>query len=109
MDTEDIAGGESWRRSIVDALQSVHAVILVVSPNSMISSNVERELTIADDEGTPVFPVMVAATDLVSGFKYLLAGVQITDITGAAYADGVARVVHAIEAHRTGLAAPPAE
>ncbi len=109
MDTEDIAGGESWRRSIVDALQSVHAVILVVSPNSMISSNVERELTIADDEGTPVFPVMVAATDLVSGFKYLLAGVQITDISGAAYADGVARVVHAIETHRTGLAAPPAE
>jgi hypothetical protein len=109
MDTDDIAGGESWRRSIVDALQSAHAVILVVSPNSMISSNVERELTIADDEGKPVFPVMVAATDLVSGFKYLLAGVQITDITGAAYADGVARVVHAIEAHRTGLAAPPAE
>ncbi|MGD9702267.1 MAG: toll/interleukin-1 receptor domain-containing protein [Acidimicrobiia bacterium] len=103
MDTEDIAGGESWRRSIVDGLQSAHAVILMVSPNSMVSSNVERELTIADDEGKRVFPVMVAATDLVSGFKYLLAGVQIIDITGASHAPGVERLIHAIETHRAEL------
>ena len=101
-DTEDIVGGESWRRSVVDGLQAAHAVILIVSPNSMASTNVERELTIADDEGKPVFPVMIAETNLVSGFKYLLAGVQIIDISGPAHRDGMSRLVQAIEAHRRG-------
>jgi len=42
VDTEDIVGSEQWRASIVAGVQRADAVLLLVSPRSMASPNVER-------------------------------------------------------------------
>lgn len=81
-DTDDIRGGESWRRSIVEGLRGAEVVIVLVSPNSVASVNVERELALAQDNGKPILPVSIKPAAVTDGFQYLLAGMQIVDTAG---------------------------
>ena len=80
-DTDDIRGGEKWRRSIVEGLRGSRVVVVLVSPHSVASANVERELSLAQDAGTQIIPVLIAPAAIPDAFQYLLAGVQMPDTT----------------------------
>ena len=81
-DTDDIRGGETWRRSITHGITTARLVMLLVSPNSLASENVERELSIAQDQHKRILPVSITPATISDGFQYLLAGVQILDLNG---------------------------
>ena len=70
VDTEDIlAGGQArWRRSIVAAIRDSEVMVLVLSPNSTHSENVERELSVAADNSKRVVPIVYQQTELPDGF-----------------------------------------
>jgi hypothetical protein len=105
-DTDEIRGGEEWRRSIVDAIQAADAVVLFVSPSSMASDNVRRELTVAEEEGKEILPVRLVATEISDDFRYSLAGVQYVDVTAMSPREGAAAVRAAVIAIAPAAAAP---
>ncbi len=108
VDTDDIlAGGQDrWRRSIVAAIRESEVMVLVLSPNSTHSENVERELSVAADNGKRVIPVIYQECELPDGFQYDLAGVQHIDFTNADYKDGVRQLSEYLGPPR--IVAPPA-
>ena len=59
MDREDISVGERWSTAIQHALDESDAMVLVLSPDSMESDNVEDEFTFFLDNKKPIVPVMV--------------------------------------------------
>ena len=62
IDHEGIRGGARWSTSIQEGLDACQALVLVLSPTAMGSSNVEDEWQYALDEGTPIVPVLVEPT-----------------------------------------------
>jgi hypothetical protein len=91
VDTEDmLAGGQArWRRSIVAAIRDAEVMVLVLSPNSTHSDNVERELSVAADNSKRVVPILFQECELPDGFQYDLAGVQHIDFTKLEFTEGV--------------------
>jgi hypothetical protein len=91
VDLEDIVGSgqDRWRRSIVSAIRGSEAMVLVLSPNSIHSANVERELSVAADNGKRVIPVIYRPCELPDAFVYELAGVQHIDFSVLAFEEGV--------------------
>jgi hypothetical protein len=59
IDVEDIRSGDDWSDSIQQALDDCQVMILVISPDSMASSNVADEWKYFRDEGKPVIPVLL--------------------------------------------------
>ena len=62
IDHEGIRGGARWSTSIQEGLDACRALVLVLSPAAMDSSNVEDEWQYALDEGTPIVPVRIEPT-----------------------------------------------
>ena len=83
IDTEDIttSGEDRWRRSIVAGIAQADAVVVVLSPSSVTSVNVEREITIAADERKRLVPIVHQPCELTAGFTYELAGIQHVDFS----------------------------
>lgn len=76
VDRSNLTGGEQWRQGIVAAVRAAGAVLLIVSPRSMASDNVRRELDIAVDAGARVIPVVLKPCAIPESFQYQLAGLQ---------------------------------
>jgi hypothetical protein len=76
VDRELIAGGESWRTRIVEAIESSDVFLLILSPHSVRSKYVLQELNIADGESKPILPVLIAPVEIPREMKLQLAGLQ---------------------------------
>ncbi len=97
-DTDDIEGGEQWRSTIVDALGAASTVVLLLSPSSVESVNVAREIALADELKKRVLPVTIAdGVKLDGALQYTLAGTQTIDLREPGYAAGFAQLVRALE------------
>ncbi len=71
----DIAGGADWQPSIIDAISESKVFIVIYSENSSKSSQVARELALADeksDHPRTIIPYRIDNTELIAGFKYYL-------------------------------------
>jgi hypothetical protein len=58
IDIEDIPAGMKWSTAIQEGLKSADAMLVVISPESMGSSNVEDEWQYFMDKGKPIFPIL---------------------------------------------------
>ncbi len=76
IDRELISGGDVWRARIVEAIESSDVFLLALSPNSVKSKYVLQELNIADGEGKPILPVVIAAVTIPTPMKLQLSGLQ---------------------------------
>lgn len=59
IDNAKLRASEDWWASIVKALWSCSAFIVLLSPESDESKWVQRELTIADQRNKPTFPILI--------------------------------------------------
>jgi hypothetical protein len=98
LDRDDIPGGAAWRRSIGEGIAGADVVLVVVTPASVASSNVERELTVADEQVKPLLPVLVEPTVIPPSLSFLLAGVQHVDLTTQRYPEAIAELHQALAA-----------
>jgi len=64
LDVTSIRGSERWNSRIQSALQECAHFLLVVSPYSLKSPHVQRELRQALEDGKPIVPVLLQTTDL---------------------------------------------
>jgi hypothetical protein len=109
LDQLDIAPGQRWARAVQDALNNCHRLLVILSPASVNSTNVEDEVAFALEEHKTVIPVFYRdckfpfqlrpfqyvdfRTDYERGFKTLLktlvvaqqaaAGGAAADVSGA--------------------------
>ena len=72
MAPRDIRGGDDWSAAITDAIGSTKVFIVVYSRNSAQSTQVPREIALADSAHSHIIPYKVDDTELSSSFKYYL-------------------------------------
>jgi TIR domain len=112
LDTDDLAVSDEdrWRRSVVHGIRESSAMILVLSPDSVRSPAVERELTIAAEVERRIVPIVHRTCDLSDGLMFELAGVQRTDFAGQPYDVALTQLVRRVQAASTnhsGMESPP--
>jgi len=71
LDQYDIAIGQDWRRGINEGLRDAEVLILVVSPDSMRSANVEREWRAFLKVQKPIYPIVHRDTLLPKALEHL--------------------------------------
>jgi len=76
LDTDRLRLGELWREEIVQAIEECDYFLLLLSPHSIHSVNVVRELSLAESSSRLILPVMVEQVEIPDTMKYQLAGLQ---------------------------------
>lgn len=99
IDQRGIVGAEQWATEIVEGIRACNTFIILISPNSIESENVLRELSLASEKRKRVLPVVIEPTILPSSFEYPLAGLQHVpfvefDRIMHAHKHGVEKVIH---------------
>jgi hypothetical protein len=79
IDNSSISGGQLWREKIVDAISTCQLFLIVLSPHSVKSNNVRKELDLADKKNKPIIPIVIGATEIPPSMEYQLAGIQWID------------------------------
>lgn len=80
VDTSDITAGRRWKNAIVRGIKASDVVLLLLSPNSIGSENVAKELSIGDGHDKPVLPVRLSDIETLGELEYDLTGVQYIDL-----------------------------
>ncbi len=76
IDQHGIIGAEQWATEIVEGIKGCSTFILLISPDSVASENVLRELSLANESRKRILPVEIQTIELPSSFMYPLAGLQ---------------------------------
>ena len=96
MDRNDIEAGTHWRTSIVNGIESCKVFLLVVSAASQQSSNVAKEMSLAESNDKPILPVKIDDSPIQSDFSYSLAGIQFIDMPLKGYENSLLEVVRLV-------------
>jgi len=89
--TRDIQVGENYAAQIHDAIVESSHLVVLLSPASIASVHVQREVNLALDQGKALLPVVVSQdpnlmSTLPAQWKYWLGVVQVVPYSGAANA-----------------------
>lgn len=95
IDREDIPGGAKWRTQIVEALERATAVVIALSPLSVESDNVRKEIDIAEEAKKPIVPVFIRQAVIPRHMLYQLIGLQQIDLT-ADFTLGVRQLIDSL-------------
>ncbi len=71
----------SWSAEIVDAINDCHAFIVLLSPNSIVSHNVIKEVSLASEKRKKILPLDLEPTNLPRELEYQLAGIHRAPMT----------------------------
>ena len=75
----DVIPGEDWQQSILDAIASTRAVILLFTAHTNQSDNVKKEVSAAFDANAMVIPFRIEDVSPQGSLKYHLIGVHWLD------------------------------
>ncbi len=81
IDQSGIEAAESWSESIVDAIDSCKAFIVMLSPASILSNNVVKEVSLASEKRKKILPLDLEPVELPKNMQYALAGIQRAPMT----------------------------
>jgi tetratricopeptide (TPR) repeat protein len=79
IDAGGIQGGDLWVEEITQAIIDCDFFLLFISPHSVKSDHVRRELDIAFEETKKVLPLRLEKADIPVRWRYQLAGIQYID------------------------------
>lgn len=68
----DISGGDDWSASITNAIGSTKVFVVIYSQNSAASTQVPKEIALADSAHSHIIPYKLDDTELSASFKYYL-------------------------------------
>ena len=95
-----------WSEQIVNALESAKALLLIVTPKSVNSDNVAKEVMLVSERKGPILPVHLEPTTIPPTLKYQLAGIQHIEFFKGNDADAsVKAILRSLE--RLGVAVTP--
>ena len=93
VDTGEILAGEAWRRTIVEAIRSCQVFVILISPKSVQSENVTKELTLAEQYDKSVLPIVIQDVEIPPSLDYQLAGLHYQTFAEGGYFDWAEQVV----------------
>ena len=76
IDQGSIGGAKNWATEIVEAIDACPTFLCLLSPHSLASRNVAKELHLASEKQKHILPVLLERVTLPSNFEYSLAGLQ---------------------------------
>lgn len=105
LDRSTIQGGTKWQEEIVRGIETANVFVIVLSPQSIESENVERELGLAHVTGKRILPVMLRRVSKPQTLQYALGSLEIVDISAEDLETASQSVVQAITSPdaRTGI------
>ena len=71
----------SWSSEIVEAINNCKAFIVLLSPSSLESHNVMKEVSLASEKRKKILPLDLEPVQLTKDFEYQLAGIHRTAMT----------------------------
>ena len=89
IDRGNIHGGERWRASIQSGIRDAKAFVLVISPNSIASSNVGEEVGLALQLGIPIIPLVYRRASIPAAVEAQLRRYQFLDFGRGGYSDNL--------------------
>lgn len=95
LDREGISGGAEWRTQIVYAIKSADVFLVALSPDSVKSRNVRKELAVAENWKIPILPLVVRQSTIPEDMEYTLAELQRVDISDD-FVAGLGRLFRAL-------------
>ena len=96
LDRSAIQGGAKWQEEIVRGIERANVFMIVLSPQSVASENVERELGLAHVTRKRILPVILQRVTVPPRLQYALAELEIIDVSAEDIAAGSQRVLQAI-------------
>ncbi len=104
IDQVGIEAATSWSEEIVNALDGCKAFIVMLSPHSIESKNVVREVALAFEKNKKILPLDLEPVSLPASMQYHLAGLQRTSMTNI---DAVIRALSKLGLEATGAPQAP--
>src|SRR5262249_58407098 len=117
VDRQDIPGGAAGEAAIGEAGSVSSAVLVVLSPASVTSEYVPKELSLAEKYDRPIVPILyeswegAADAAAVKRVEFQLAGLQYVDFAHQPFEEGMTALLRCLPAARSGAGAdapPPA-
>jgi tetratricopeptide (TPR) repeat protein len=96
IDREDIRGGDRWRPAIVESIRNCQAFLLVLSPNSVASENVSKELSIAETHKRRIVPIAYQPCIIPAEMEYQLAELQWIDFSTLSYQSALGQLTQVL-------------
>ena len=96
VDRKDISGGADWRAAISEAIRSCRAFLVVLSRNSADSKKVVQELSLADEHGRQIIPLMHETCDIRPDMELQLASLQRVDFTENSFEEALDQIESAL-------------
>ena len=81
IDKSGIDVATSWSGEIVDAIEGCKAFVVLLSPHSIESVNVVKEVSLAAEQKKKILPLDLEPVELPRDLKYHLAGIQRAPMT----------------------------
>ena len=103
IDREDIKAGNSWRVQIVEAIDTCDAFVLMLSSNSAISENVQKEIILAQDSTRKTFVVLLEPVKMPAEIRYQLAGLQFIEFQALGFDKASSQLTNTVAAHLSSL------
>lgn len=100
VDRQDIEPGELWRAAITRAIAECDALLVILSPHSVTSKEVVKELSIAESRNRHIIPIVYRRCEVTPDMEYQLAGLEWVDFSKMAFEDGLSRLGTALQAIR---------
>jgi tetratricopeptide (TPR) repeat protein len=109
LDRHKLVGGTDWENELHQAIRDCAVVVLVLSPNSLASSTVAKELTWGQEEKKPLVPVLVKKPKKMPPELSFVGDAQWVTEFKDDFDDGVKRLIQALERHGLAPSKPPLE
>jgi TolB-like protein len=81
IDKSGIDIATSWGKEIVQAIDKCKALVVLLSPNSVVSVNVAKEVSLAAEQKKKILPLDLEPVELTDDLRYHLAGIQRAPMT----------------------------
>src|SRR5262245_49631054 len=109
VDRQDIPGGAAWEAAIGEAVSVSSAVLVVLSPASVTSEYVPKELSLAEKYDRPIVPILyeswegAADAAAVKRVEFQLAGLQYVDFAHQPFEPGLTALLRCLPATPAGV------
>ncbi|MEP7287692.1 MAG: SUMF1/EgtB/PvdO family nonheme iron enzyme [Chloroflexota bacterium] len=105
LDVEDIPAGMKWSTAIQEGLRSCDLMLLILSPDSMASINVEDEWQYYLDRKKPIIPILLRPADI----HFQLTRIQYIDFHKQPYDQAVEKLHKELGRHKISLQPIPTQ
>jgi hypothetical protein len=97
IDKDDVRSGDDWLERIGKAIENCHALLAIISPISLKSRWVRREMHLADKKEKQILPLKYKKSDLPIWYEFCFSELQWEDFTSGSYDENFKRLIASLE------------